>query len=132
MVSFETGDIGHLHTGVCVGVQQEKIEEPGPSRGVKVVSRSLPHSDGVHSGFPEGPAHGTNDRISSSSGRVAPGESTLAGCPQGLHCEHGYSARFGGTSHKGGCCRRHPPRTVEVCHLLGRFMCGLHDLVLVR
>ena len=69
---------------------QEKIEEPGPSQGVRVVSRSLPHFCRVRTGSPEGPAYGTKDQISSSIERVAPDESTLAGCLRGLQCEHGY------------------------------------------
>ena len=91
---------------MCVSVQQEKIKEPGPSQGVRVVSWSLLHFDGVYIGSPEGPAHGTKDQISRSSGQVAHDESTLAGCPQGLQYEHGYSARLGRNSRKGGCYRR--------------------------
>ena len=125
-------------TSACVANSQSRQTRKRESRidggqtGVKMMPRSHPHFGGVHTGSPEGPAHGTKDRISSSSGRVAPGESTLAGCPRGLQCEHGNSARFGGTSCKGGCCRRLPPRTVEVYQLSGRFMCGLHVLMLVR
>ena len=52
MVNFETG---------------EKIEEPGHLWGVRVVSWSLPHVGGVHTGSLEGPAHGTKNWISSSS-----------------------------------------------------------------
>ena len=69
------------------------------------MSWALPYFGGVHTFSPEGPVHGTEDQISSSSWWVAGNalyESTLAGCPRGLHCEHGYSARFGRTSRKGG------------------------------
>ena len=46
MVNFETG---------------ERIEEPGPSQGVRVVGCSLPHFGGVHTCSSEGPAHGTKN-----------------------------------------------------------------------
>ena len=50
---------------------------------------------------------------------VAPGESTLADCPRGLQCEHGYSARVRRTSCREGFCSRRPPfRTVEVSKFL--------------
>ena len=61
-------------------MSSRRKEEPAPSWGVRVVSQSLLHFNRVHTGSPEGTAHGTKDWISSSSGQVAPGEGTLAGC----------------------------------------------------
>ena len=86
---------------MCVSVQQEKIKEPGPSQGVRVVSWFLPHFGGVHTSSPEGPAHGTKDRTSSSSRRVADGKSTLAGCPEGYNVSMGTQHALGGLVARG-------------------------------
>ena len=83
IVSFEADKI-YGPVRVYLGVQQEKIETPGPSHGVRVVPRSLPHFRGVRTGSPVGPAHGTEDQSISSSGwvcRSLPTLSMLAGCP---------------------------------------------------
>ena len=83
IVSFEAEKI-YGPVRVNLGVQQEKIETPGPSRRVRVVPRSLPHFRGVHTGSPAGPVHGTEDQSSSGSGwvcRSIPILSMLAGCP---------------------------------------------------